>query len=131
MAMRLFAKHIHQNPTPWDGAPPYAIELGLMGLVIIELLEKIMPTLEETLVLVQKESTLDDSLIALLTSIEGKLADALSGTTLPPGTQAKIDAVFNQVTDNIAKVTAATVANTPVGTPVVPAPPVTTPPATP
>lgn len=73
---------------------------------------KIMATLDETLAAVTEESTKDDSIIALLAGIKQQLADALSGATLPPAVQAKVDAVFAQATQNSAKIQAAIDANT-------------------
>lgn len=69
-------------------------------------------TLDETLAAVQDEGTKEDSLIALVNGIEQQLKDALSGTTIPPAQQAKIDAIFDGLAANSAKVQAAIDANT-------------------
>ena len=87
-----------------------------------EKLDNIMHTLEETLAAVTDEGTKEDSLIALVEGIQKQLADALAGTALPPAVQAKIDAVFQGVTDNATKVQAAIDKNTPPATPPAPAP---------
>ena len=69
--------------------------------------KKIMATLDDVLAGVAAESTADDSLIALVVNVKQMLADALAGVTLPPAVQAKVDAVFASVTDNVTKVNAA------------------------
>ena len=75
---------------------------------------KLMATsLDQVLADVTAESTLDDSIIALLQGIAQQLKDALSGVTLPPAAQAKVDAIFAATEANVAKVTAAIAANTP------------------
>lgn len=73
---------------------------------------KIMATLDEVLAGVAQETTLDDSIIALLTGIKTQLEEALSGENLSPAAQAKVDAVFAAVSANNAKVAAAIEANT-------------------
>jgi altronate dehydratase len=55
---------------------------------------KIMATLDEVLADVTDEGTQIDSLSVLVAGLKQQLADALSGTTLPPAVQAKVDAVF-------------------------------------
>jgi len=75
--------------------------------------EAIMATLDETLAAVEAETTADDSIIALLEGLKAQLDEALSGATLPPAVQAKVNAVFSTATNNVAKVTAAVAANTP------------------
>ena len=71
---------------------------------ILKLLEQIMATLDDTLALVTKESTDLDSVKALMTGLKQQLADALSGTTLPPAVQAKVDAIFAVDTANAQKI---------------------------
>lgn len=70
-------------------------------------------TLDETLAAVTDESTKTDSLIALFNGVEQQLKDVLAGAALPPSVQAKIDAIFDGVTNNAAKVQASLDANTP------------------
>lgn len=69
-------------------------------------------TLDEVLAGVADEGTKQDSLIALMNGVEQQLKDALAGTTLPPAIQAKVDAVFDGITNNATKVQAAIDANT-------------------
>jgi uncharacterized coiled-coil protein SlyX len=75
--------------------------------------EKIMATLDEVLTEVAKETTDISSLTTFIQGIQQQLADALSGVTLPPDVQAKVDAVFTNVTSNDAAVLAAMAANVP------------------
>ena len=85
-------------------------QLDRMELLLIAILKKeneIMATLDEVLAKVTQESGSIDSLIALMEGIKQQLADALSGATLPPEVQAKVDAVFAGVEANINKVVAA------------------------
>ena len=70
-------------------------------------------TLDDVLQDVADESTVDDSIIALTTSLQTQLAAALESTTVTPAVQAKIDAIFAQVETNKAKVAAAVLAGTP------------------
>jgi hypothetical protein len=68
-----------------------------------------MASLDETLAAVTAESTVDDSIIALLTG----LAAQIKAGGLAPADQAKVDAIFAAAQSNSAKVTAAVTANTP------------------
>lgn len=78
---------------------------------IVELLEKIMPTLDEVLADVTEEGSKLDSLATFIAGLKQQIADALAGVTLPPKVQAQIDAVFAGVESNKAKVVAAMEAN--------------------
>lgn len=75
--------------------------------------EKIMATLDEVIADVADESTKLDSLATFIAGLKQQIADALSGVTLPPAVQAKVDAVFAAVETNKAKVVAAMDANVP------------------
>lgn len=90
----------------------------------------IMHTLDEVAADVAAETTSIDSLSAMLTGIKKQLDDALSGTTLPPAVQTKVDAIFDAAEINKQKLADALAANVP---PAPPAPPVTpdVPPVTP
>ena len=70
-------------------------------------------TLDQLLADVQSESTVDDSIIALVGSIQSQLAAALANTTIAPADQDKINAIFSAVEANKAKISAAVTANTP------------------
>ncbi len=63
-------------------------------------------TLDDVLAEMEQESTVDDSIIALLNGLQAQVAAA-------GGNQAKIDAIFAAAQANIAKVSAAVTANTP------------------
>jgi capsule polysaccharide export protein KpsE/RkpR len=67
-------------------------------------METMMATLDEVLADVQAESTQIDSLTTLTAGLKQQLTDALSGVTLPPDVQAKVDAVFAGVEANKQKV---------------------------
>ncbi len=70
-----------------------------------------MHTLEETLDLVEAQTTKVDSLIALTNDLHQKVLDALGGG-LTPSQQMRVDAVFDEVTAEAGKVDAAITANT-------------------
>jgi hypothetical protein len=73
----------------------------------------IMADLDAVLVLVSAEDTKLDSVIALIDGLKQQVADALSGTTLPPAVQAKVDAIFSKATSNAAKISDALDENVP------------------
>jgi len=75
---------------------------------IIALQETMMAKIDDILADVQAESTLDDSIITLLTNIAQQLKDA--GTD-----PAKLQAVQDAIDANKAKISAAITANTPGG----------------
>jgi hypothetical protein len=77
----------------------------------------IVKDLDQVLADIADESTQIGSLAVLTASLKQQLADALSGTTLPPGVQDKIDAVFAGVEANKAKIVDAINLNTPVAPP--------------
>lgn len=78
-----------------------------------------MATIDDILSEVTDESTRLDSIQALIDSINAALAAALSGTTVPPAVQAKIDQVFADLTANKAKIDKA-LNTTPAGAPLPP-----------
>jgi predicted choloylglycine hydrolase len=79
-----------------------------------------MATLDELLQDVSDESTQIDSLATLTAGLKQQLQDALSGASLPPAVQAKVDAVFAAVDANKGKVVDAINANTTPATPPTP-----------
>lgn len=111
--MNLFGHHHHRCDDPLEGASPLEVENHFMLAHIIHTLEKIMATLDETLAAVTAEDNKVDSIIALVNGLKTQLADALSGASLPPAVQAKVDAVFAQVTASAGKIDTAITANTP------------------
>jgi phage shock protein A len=76
-------------------------------------MEKIMATLDQVLADVTQETTDLDSIAALIAGLKQQIADALSGATLPPDVQAKVDSVFATAETNKGKIAAALAANTP------------------
>lgn len=72
-----------------------------------------MASIDDLVTDVAAESTVDDSIITLVQGLQTQLAAALSGATIPPAVQAKIDQVFASMEANKAKVAAAVVAGTP------------------
>jgi hypothetical protein len=84
------------------------------GLAVME--RRIMYSLDETIAEVQEQGTQVEGLVTLNTSLRQQLADALSGATLPPDVQAKVDAVFEGVSANTAKIMSA-LTTTPQGDP--------------
>jgi altronate dehydratase len=80
---------------------------------LAEMEKRIMATLDQVLQDVTDESTVIDSISTLVTGLKQQVADALSGATLPPAVQAKVDAVFAQAETNKAKLAAAVTTNTP------------------
>jgi len=75
--------------------------------------ETIMATLEQVAQDMTDETTAIDSVAALITGLQQQVADALSGVTLPPAVQAKVDAIFVTAEANKAKLAAALAANVP------------------
>lgn len=57
-------------------------------------------SLDEVLQDLNDEKTQVGGLVSLTTSIKQKLDDALSGVTLPPAAQAKVNAIFDQIEAN-------------------------------
>jgi len=61
---------------------------------------------------IAEETTLEDSLVALKDALQRQVNDLLAGVTLPPGVQQDLNAIFDTVETNKAKLAAATVQNT-------------------
>lgn len=81
--------------------------------LILKKMEIIMDKLDQILAEVSDESARLDSIQVLIDGLKQQLADALAGTTLPPATQAKVDAVFAGLTGNKAKIDKALNTGTP------------------
>ena len=75
--------------------------------------EMMMASIDDILSDVTGETDMISSLSTLIAGIKQQLADALSGTTLPPAVQAKIDQVFAVAEANKQALSDAIVANTP------------------
>ncbi len=72
-----------------------------------------MATLEQVLARVADETTEIGSLKVFVQGLRQQILDALSGATLPPATQAKIDAVFTGVDKNATDIVEAMAENVP------------------
>ena len=72
--------------------------------IIVKKENLIMATLDEVIALVTDESTKLDSVIALIDGLKAQLDEALSGVTLPPAVQEKVDAIFAAANTNAAKI---------------------------
>ncbi len=92
---------------------------AMLALILLRLeaierkMDMAQKTLDDVVALVTAEDTKIDSLIALIAGLKQQIADALSGVTLPPAVQAKVDAVFDAVTAQAGKVQGALDANVP------------------
>jgi hypothetical protein len=76
-------------------------------------LNSMAATLDQILQDVTDESSVIDSVTALIQGLKQQIADALTGTTLPPAVQAKVDAIFSTAEANKEKLAQALVDNTP------------------
>lgn len=77
---------------------------------LIRRMERIMRTLEETLALVEAQSTSVESISTLLAGIKKQLDEALGGA-LTPSQQMRVDAIFNKAQANKDQLDAAIKAN--------------------
>lgn len=100
-----------------DGGPGNIDERLLRRL--INLMERMMPTLDETLAKVTEQGDRLDSLIAFVTGLKQQLEEALKGQ-ITPEMQAKIDAIFNEADENAKKIDDALNLNVPPPTPLQP-----------
>lgn len=74
--MHIFGFEKHKNRSPWDDAPPWAIELGLMLSIIIRQQETNIMDLNELQTAVAAEDTVIDSAILLIQGIPALIAAA-------------------------------------------------------
>lgn len=72
-----------------------------------------MPTLDEALASVTANGTVGGSAVALMANLKTRLDEALSGVTLPPAVQAKVDAIFTASEADKTALEEAILANTP------------------
>ena len=80
---------------------------------------RIMADLDQDLELIQQQGTQIDGVATLIATLRQQIADAMSGVTLPPAVQAKVDAVFAGLTANSGKLAVA-LTTQPDGTPATP-----------
>src|ERR1700692_4687401 len=62
---------------------------------------------------VASETTLEGSILQLLTNVQAALTAALANVTIPPAVQAQLDAIDTTIQANISTLTTAVTANTP------------------
>lgn len=79
----------------------------------LQQLEARMNTLDDLVELARSESTVIDSLLALIRATHQEVMDILSGAAVPAKTQAKVDAAFGVISQDKAKLEAAILENTP------------------
>lgn len=104
--MKLFGFEHHNNPTPWDGAPHWALELRvIMGLVLISQ-EAIMAELDDITAQVAANKVVIDSAVVLINGI----ADRITAAGVDPAKLAALTASLKSEDDALA---AAVTANTP------------------
>ncbi len=115
--MKLEIIHYHHYQPPANEVPRWAFDLHRKLDLIIKNQETIMATLDDVLDDVTNESTQIAGISTLIAGLKQQLADALAGTTLPPATQAKVDAIFAQAEKNKADIATALAANTPAAPP--------------
>lgn len=84
--------------------------------------ELIMDSLDRIEAAAARETTIEASIAAMVTDLKNQLADALSGTKLPPEVEARLAAIFPTLEANNDKLTAIITANTPADPPAGPAP---------
>jgi molecular chaperone GrpE (heat shock protein) len=80
--------------------------------IVLRKLQIMATTLDDILTQVEAEKTAEESLIKLVQGIRQQLIDILAGA-LTPVQQAKVDAVFAKMNDNIKEVSDAIDANQP------------------
>lgn len=90
----------------------------LVVVIVIQLfiylkIKKMDKTIDEALASVTDNETVGGSVVVLLTAIKKRLDDVLSGVSLPPAVQAKVNAIFESSERDKQKLTDAIVANTP------------------
>lgn len=94
------------------------LERRLRGLenqldLILARQETIMATLDEVLTKVSGNDDRLDSIVDLIAGLKTQLDEVLSGVTLPPAVQEKVDAIFNQAVESSAKIDTALNTNVP------------------
>jgi len=75
--------------------------------------ELIMDSIDRLIDDVAKQKTVTDSTLALIQNLKNQVADALSGTKLPPAVEARLAAIFPDLESNTDRLTTAITDNTP------------------
>ena len=94
----------------WSGGSE--LDNRLLRRILQLLMERIMPTIDETLAKVTESGDRLDSLLLFVDGLKKSLDEALAGA-ITPAIQAKIDAIFNEANENVAKTDAALNTNVP------------------
>lgn len=104
--MKVYGFDHHKCETPWDGAPDWVIELGVIMLLILSKQEAIMAAIDDLAKDVAAEDTVIDSAVTLLQGLKAALDAA--GTD-----PAKLAALSADITSKTQALAAAVAANTP------------------
>lgn len=104
--MRLFGRHHHNCDDPFAEAPVWAVELDLVGLTIIERLDKMSKEMDDLTAQVKANGDLLDSATTLINGIAARITAA----GVDPTKLAALTAELKAKDDEIA---AAITANTP------------------
>jgi len=104
--MKTYGFDHHKRIDPWDDAPAWAVELGVIMLLTLSKQEAIMAALDDLQAAVAAEDTVIDSAIALINGIPALIAAA--GTD-----PAKLAALQADITAKSGALAAAVAANTP------------------
>jgi hypothetical protein len=104
--MKTYGFDHHKHADPWNDAPPWAIELGVIMLLTLSKQEAIMAAIDDLQAAVAAEDTVIDSAIALINGIPALIAAA--GTD-----PAKLAALQADITAKSRALAAAVAANTP------------------
>ena len=104
--MKIYGHKEHSCDNPWDGAPPWAIELGVQNLIIITTQEAIMAAIDDLAAAVAAEDTVIDSAVTLLQGLKAALDAAGTDPT-------KLAALSNDIAAKTKTLSDAVAANTP------------------
>lgn len=114
--MKLFAFHHHNRHSPWEQAPPWALELREMLSLVLQKEDLIMTiesdALDKAEAAAKSNSDADDAAETLLLSISSMVADLKNHQT-DPATATRIQALSDAINARASKLSAAVVANTP------------------
>lgn len=114
--MRLFAFYRHNHLSPWEQAPPWALELREMLSLVLRKEDLIMSiesdALDKAEAAAKANSDADDAAENLLLSISGMVADLKNHQT-DPATAQRIVALSDAINQRASKLSAAVIANTP------------------
>lgn len=90
----------------------HGAQLAQMRAEILTKGNEMARTLDEVLDIVRESNTKADSVIALIDGVKAKLDEALKGERISAASQAKIDAIFDEVAAQRDELVAAVEANT-------------------